>query len=109
VSAASAASTVFRSRFAFTVARRLSCDSRTAVLSISRISTGGSFSSWYLLTPTMTSSPRSMRACFSAAHASILSFAQPDWTALVMPPIASISSMIAHALSAMSWVSFSIM
>ena len=62
----------------------------------------------YLLTPTMTSSPRSMRACFSAAHSSIRSFAQPLSTALVMPPIASTSSMIAHALSAMSCVSFSI-
>ena len=62
----------------------------------------------YLLTPTMTSSPRSMRACFSAAHCSMRSLAQPVSTALVMPPIASTSSMIAHALSAMSCVSFSI-
>ena len=35
--------------------------------------------------------------------------AQPDSTALVMPPMASISAMMAQALSAMSWVSFSIM
>ena len=36
----------------------------------------------------MTSLPESMRACFSAAAASILSFAQPESTAFVMPPIA---------------------
>ena len=62
-----------------------------------------------LLTPTITSWPLSMRACFSAAAASILSFAQPDSTARVMPPIASTSSRIAHAASAMSCVSRSIM
>ena len=43
------------------------------------------------------------------AAASILSLAQPLSTALVMPPMASTSSMIAHAASAMSCVSFSIM
>ena len=36
-----------------------------------------SVSSRYLLTPTMTSLPASMRACFSAALASMLSLAQP--------------------------------
>ena len=50
-----------------------------------------------------------MRACFSAALASILSLAQPESTALIMPPWAFTSSMMAQALSAMSWVSFSIM
>jgi hypothetical protein len=49
------------------------------------------------------------RACLSAAQVSICILAQPDSTALVMPPIASISSMMPQALSAMSWVSFSIM
>ena len=62
-----------------------------------------------MLTPTITSRPESMRACFSAAAASIFSLAQPESTAFVMPPIASTSSMIFHAASAMSWVSFSIM
>ena len=61
-----------------------------------------------MFTPTITSWPESIFACFSAAHSSILSLAQPDSTALVMPPIDSTSSMIAQALSAMSWVSFSI-
>jgi hypothetical protein len=82
--------------------------SRTLTLSTSRISTGSSLASLYLLTPTMTSLPLSMRACFSAALASILSLAQPLSTAWVMPPMASTSSMMAQALSAMSWVSFSI-
>ena len=78
------------------------------MLSISRISTGSSWSRRYLFTPTMTSLPESIRACFSAAHCSIFSLAQPDSTARVMPPMASTSSMIAQALSAMSCVSFSI-
>ncbi len=49
-----------------------------------------------------------MRACFSAALASIFSLAQPLCTALVMPPMASTSSMIAQAASAICWVSVSI-
>ncbi len=57
----------------------------------------------------MTSLPESMRACLSAAHSSTFILAQPDSTALVMPPMDSISSISAQALSAMSWVSFSIM
>ena len=57
----------------------------------------------------MTSLPESMRACFSAALASIFSLAQPESTARVMPPIASTSSMIAQAASAISCVSVSIM
>ncbi len=57
----------------------------------------------------MTSRPLSMRACFSAALASIFSLAQPESTALVMPPSACTSSMMAQALSAICWVSVSIM
>ena len=68
-----------------------------------------SCSGFHLFTPTITSCAASMRACFSAADASILSLAQPDSTARVMPPIASTSSRIDHALSAMSCVSRSMM
>ena len=75
---------------------------------MSRISTGSSFSSLKRLTPTMTSLPESMRACFSAALASMRSLAQPEPTARVMPPWASTSSMMDQALSAISCVSFSI-
>ena len=46
----------------------------------------------YLLTPTMTSSPRSMRAWRRAAASSMRSLGMPASTALVMPPIASTSS-----------------
>jgi len=73
------------------------------------MSTLSCVASLYLFTPTITSLPLSMRACFSAALASIFNLAQPLSTALVMPPMASTSSMIFHAASAMSWVSFSIM
>ena len=76
---------------------------------MSSVSIASSTPSRYLLTPTMTSLPASMRACFSAALASMRSLAQPLCTASVMPPIASTSSMIAQALSAISAVSFSIM
>ena len=76
---------------------------------MSRISIASSLASLYLFTPTMTSLPESMRACLSAAHSSTFIFAQPLSTAFVMPPIASISSIRLQALSAMSWVSFSIM
>ena len=44
--------------------------------------------------PTMTSFPLSMLACLLAAHSSILSLGQPESTALAMPPMASISSII---------------
>ncbi len=57
VSAASAAATACESRFAFTADSRAICASRTAELSISRISIGDSSSSRYLLTPTITSLP----------------------------------------------------
>ena len=61
----------------------------------------------YLLTPTTTSSPRSMRAWRRAADSSMRSLGMPDSTALVMPPSASTSSMSAQALSARSSVSAS--
>ena len=83
--------------------------SRTATLSIFSVSIASSVASLYLLTPTITSWRESMRACFSVALASIFSLAQPLSTAFTMPPIASTSSMIFHAASAMSCVSFSIM
>jgi hypothetical protein len=76
---------------------------------MSSASIGSSFASRYLFTPTITSSPPSMRACLRAAHSSIRALAQPDSTAFVIPPIASISARIARALSAISWVSDSIM
>ena len=50
----------------------LSCCSRTRWLSTSRMSTGSSFASLYLLTPTITSAPESTRACFCAALSSVL-------------------------------------
>ena len=50
VSAASAACTAVLSRLALTCARRFNCASRTAVLSISRVSIGASWSSRNLLT-----------------------------------------------------------
>ena len=75
---------------------------------MSSVSISASSPSLYLLTPTITSWPESMRACFSAALASIFSLAQPLCTAFVMPPIDSISSMILQAASAISCVSDSI-
>ena len=51
----------------------------------------------YLLTPTMTSSPRSTAAWRRAAASSMRSFGMPDSTALVMPPSASTSSISFHA------------
>jgi hypothetical protein len=50
----------------------------------------------YLLTPTMTSSPRSMRAWRRAAASSMRSLGMPASTALVMPPSASTSSISAR-------------
>ena len=75
---------------------------------MSSVSIAASSSSRYLLMPTITSCPESMRACFSAALASIFSFAQPLCTAWVMPPMASISSMIFQAASLICCVSDSI-
>ena len=67
---------------------------------MSRISIGSSLSLRYLLTPTITSSPRSIIACRRAADSSIRSFGIPEATALVMPPIASTSSISFQASSA---------
>ena len=83
-----------------TVSRRATCCSRTLVLSMSSTSTWSGSAERYLLTPTMTSSPRSTRACRRAAASSMRSFGMPESTALVMPPSASTSSMIAQARSA---------
>jgi hypothetical protein len=97
------------------VARRLDrlqpgdLPSRTLTLSTSRISTLSCAFELVLVDADDHVPPESMRACFSAALASIFSLAQPESTARVMPPIASTSSMMAQALSAMSCVSFSIM
>ena len=57
----------------------------------------GSSLAWNLLTPTMTSSPRSMRACRRAAASSMRSLGMPASTALVMPPSASTSSISLRA------------
>ena len=102
------ACTAALSRLARIAFRRATWLSRTAWLSMSSVSIAASSSSWYLLTPTITSWPESMRACFSAALASIFSLAQPLCTAWVMPPIASTSSMIVQAASAICCVSASI-
>jgi len=97
------------SRAARTSRRRRIWLSRTAWSSMSREAIGCPSATRYLFTPTITSAPVSMRACFCAALASIRNFAQPLSTARVMPPWASTSPMIFHAAAAMSWVSFSIM
>jgi hypothetical protein len=76
-------------------------------LSTSRMSIASSLASRYRLTPTITSSPRSTAACRRAADSSIRSFGIPLATALVMPPMASTSSISAQAASARSAVSFS--
>jgi len=61
----------------------------------------------YLLTPTMTCSPRSMAAWRRAAAASMRSFGMPLSTALVMPPSASTSWISAQAASATECVRLS--
>jgi hypothetical protein len=53
----------------------------------------------------MTSRPLSMAACFLAADSSMRSLGIPDSMALVMPPIASISSRIFCASSISAAVS----
>ena len=57
----------------------------------------GSSFNWNLLTPTTTSSPRSMRAWRRADASSMRSLGMPASTALVMPPNASTSSMSLRA------------
>src|SRR6266516_2959163 len=71
---------------------------------IARMSMGGSEASWNLLTPTITSSPRSMRAWRRAAVSSMRSLGMPASSAFVMPPIASTSSMMPSAFWASAWV-----
>ena len=80
---------------------------RTATLSTSRISSFSSDDGLYLLTPTMTSSPISTRACLAAAAFSISSLGMPLSTALVMPPSSSTSPIIFHAWSTNSAVNAS--
>src|ERR1700730_9107423 len=87
--------------------RRSSCAVRTAPLSTSRSSTDAASLDWYLLTPTMVSSPRSIRAWRRAAASSMRSLGIPASTALVMPPIASTSSISAIAAAPIEWVSLS--
>jgi len=84
------------SRLAFVALIRAICSSRT-VLGTSRISMGASSFTRYLLTPTMTSLPWSMRAWRRAADSSMRSFGMPVSMARAIPPRASISSMIFFA------------
>ena len=99
---------LFSSLSCLRVARRASCPLNTAALSISRISTLSSLSEAYLLTPTITSSPLSIKACFLAAASSILSLGMPVSIACAMPPRSSTSSISDHARSAMELVRDSI-
>ena len=92
---------------AFILAKRSSWEDLTIWLSTSRICRGSSFSSLYLLTPTIMSWPLSIRACFLAAASSIRNFGMPASMAFVMPPNSSTSSISAHALLAISLVRFS--
>ena len=75
------------------------CPSRTAKLSMSSVSIGECSSNTYLLTPTITSSPRSTRACFAAAASSISRLGMPLATASVIPPIASTCAINVRASS----------
>ena len=106
--ASSAAWHWLSSRCALTRMMRAICASRTLLLSTSSVSSRSSFASRYLLTPTITSSPRSTRACRAAAAVSIIALGQPAATALAMPPSASTRSMISCAASTSCWVSASI-
>mmetsp|Transcript_7849 Transcript_7849/g.24632 ORF Transcript_7849/g.24632 Transcript_7849/m.24632 type:complete len:327 (+) Transcript_7849:1-981(+) len=97
------------SRFA---RRRLSasvCSRSTVVLSMSSTSTCVPSSTTYLLMPTTTSAPLSMRACLRAAASSMRSLGMPLAMALAMPPMPSTSLMISSALSASCLVIDSIM
>ena len=91
--------------------RRSICASRTFSLSIERTSNSSSDPSGrvYLLTPTMTSSPRSIRACLLVADSSMRSFGRPASIALAIPPSFSTSAINSRARSASSLVSDSIM
>ena len=98
------------SRDALTDLRRSICASRTFSLSIERTSKSSSTPSGrlYLLTPTITSSPRSIRACLFVADSSIRSFGSPASIALAMPPSFSTSAINSRARSVSSLVSDSI-
>ena len=84
-----------------------SCSRRTAVLSISRMSMGSSWSRRYLFTPTMVCTPESMRACVRAAASSMRILGKPVSMAFAIPPSFSISCMCSQALWYNSCVSFS--
>ena len=107
VSRRRASSQAAASRVARTRSRRAICWRRTSVLSIDSTSTWSGSAGWYLLTPTMTSSPRSTAAWRRAADSSMRSLGIPEATALVMPPSSSTSWISAHASSASAWVSAS--
>mmetsp|Transcript_8330 Transcript_8330/g.15727 ORF Transcript_8330/g.15727 Transcript_8330/m.15727 type:complete len:231 (-) Transcript_8330:631-1323(-) len=107
--AASSSLTSSSLRVCFKLSNRAIWDSRTFVLSIARTSTRSSFSNLYLLTPTMTSLPESIRACLRAAASSMRNFGMPESTALAIPPSSSTSAMISFALATKSSVKASIM
>mmetsp|Transcript_20884 Transcript_20884/g.39199 ORF Transcript_20884/g.39199 Transcript_20884/m.39199 type:complete len:222 (+) Transcript_20884:845-1510(+) len=96
-------------RVCFTLSKRAIWLSRTFVLSMANTSTRSSFSNLYLLTPTITSLPESIRACLRAAASSIRNLGMPESTAFAMPPISSISAIISFALATKSSVRASIM
>ena len=86
------------SRVARIRSSRATCASRTPdVVDVADVDRVLLRSSRYLLTPTITSSPRSTAACRRAALSSMRSFGMPEATALVMPPSASTSSISAQA------------
>jgi len=100
VSRASAAATRAASRVARMRSSPATCARRTDSLSMSSTSSSSSRPGRYLLTPTITSSPRSTRAWRRAAHSSIRSFGMPSWIARVMPPSASTSPITRRASAA---------
>ena len=96
VTAVSACLTALASRLAFSDLSLVICSSRT-LAGTSRISKLTSSSIWYLLTPTITSLPWSIRACRRAAASSILILGMPVSMALAIPPNSSTSSIILPA------------
>jgi len=100
----SAASTPSWSRFDLTSASRRICAARTSELSISRASTASFSWGGYSFTPTITSSPRSTRACRRAEDSSMRRMGIPAAMARVMPPNCSTSSISSRAASTMSCV-----
>ena len=77
---------------------------RTWALSTRNTSSGGSESGRYMLTPTTTWRPESMRPCVRAAASSMRSFGIPASMALRIPPVSSTSAMCCRARSARSAV-----